>query len=123
MSDLIQIYQRMRELSEKLDKASREWVKHRIASGPAEYAYKIASAEQMLKARAALVDRGVDKPNVEELKAHVLLQCRREYEDYCIAQAYHDAAKERCKHLIAEITVEQSKLSGAKVEAQLTKYD
>lgn len=110
----------MKLLSEKLEKASNEWVKHRISSGPAEYAYKIASAEQMLKARAALVNQGIDRPNVEELKAHVLLQCRSEYEDYCIAQAYYDAAKERCKHLIAEITVEQSKLQGQKIEAQLS---
>ena|SRR6478672_3457202 len=123
MDGLTQIYQRMTVLAEKLEKASSEWVKHRIASGPAEYAYKIMSAEQMLKARAALVDKGIDKPNADELKAHVLLQCRKEYEDYCIATAYHDAAKARCQHLIAEITVEQSKLRGEKIHADLTKYE
>ena len=123
MDELTQIFHRMTQLKNKLEKASGEWVKHRLASGPAEYNYKIALAEATLKARAALVDKGTDKPNAEELKAWALLQCKTEYEEYCISGAYQEAAKARCQHLIAEITVEQSKLRGAKIDADLTRYD
>ena len=112
----------MTALTNKLDKASGEWVKNRIASGPAEYAYKILSAECMLKARASLVNQGVERPNADELKAWVLLQCKPEYEAFCVSEAYQDAAKERCRHLMAEITVEQSKLQGKKTEAHLSGY-
>lgn len=123
MDELTQIFQRMTHLKDKLEKASGEWVKNRLASGPAEYAYKIALAQATLKARTALVDKRTDKPNAEEIKAWAVLQCAPEYESYCISSAYQDAAKERCRHLIAEITVEQSKMRGAKIDADLTKYD